>query len=491
MSLTPKNHQANQWQSVLVILTLLLLLSLNVYFFGDDSSYGPNQITLFSLGIIILIFGSLILKIDYQEMEKKVSHSILASLPACYILLLIGPLISLWIVSGIVPTFMYYGLGFINPSFFLPLSVISCALVSLSIGSSWSTMGTLGVAIIGMGEAMGFPIGMTAGAIISGAYFGDKISPLSDTTNLAPAVSETNLFTHIRYMLYSTIPAILISLVIFFILGLIHLKSSDFSPLIIEQMQLSLAETFNITILLFIAPLLILALIAFKFPPLPVLFIGCLLGATFALIFQPHLLNNQNATSLYQTIINLAVHGPHFNLEQEQLSSLLNRGGMLSMLNTIWLIICAMFFGGAIEVTGVMKQLAKIFLSFVKNTGSLVGTTIAACFTFNFTASDQYLAIVIPGKMFKQTYRDHDLAPENLSRALEDGGTLGSVLIPWNTCGAYASGVLGVSTISYAPYCFFNYLSPVISIFLSSMNIAIAKNHPHNSHDNALNTDGL
>lgn len=471
------------WMAFGTIFSLIALLALNVGMFGDDASYGPNQLALLFVGISVIGLGVFYFHKTYKEIESDIVDSISATIPACFILLMVGPLISLWILGGIVPGLIYYGLELINPRVFLPVTCLACALVSISIGSSWSTMGTVGVALMGIGQALGVSPGLTAGAIISGAYFGDKMSPLSDTTNLAPAIAGTDLFTHIKYLTYSTVPAILMALIIFSIISLTGFSQEDISTQSIVDMQTVLRENFHISPLIFIAPLIVLALVAKKFPPLPSLFLGCIAGIFSAIFLQKELLLGLGADgtfSLYSIIVTVAHAGTQLNLDHEQLDGLLSRGGMYGMLPTVWLILSAMFFGGALESTGMLKKLAEGFLYFVRGTGSLVGATIAACLTLNMTASDQYLAIVVPGKMFKKNFDEHDLAPENLSRSLEDGGTMTSVLIPWNTCGAYASGVLGVSTLSYAAYCFFNILSPITSIFLASMQLAIKKKLTNN-----------
>lgn len=457
---------------------LVVLLGFNVYIFADDASHGPNQLALLTVGILTLAIGSFYFKLSYYEMEQKIIHSIKSALPACFILLMVGPLISLWILGGIVPGIIYYGLEMINPIVFLPVACIACAMVSVSIGSSWSTMGTIGIALLGIGEALSVPIGMTAGAIISGAYFGDKLSPLSDTTNLAPAIAGTDLFTHIRYLMYTTVPAIGLSVIIFSLLGFFQASNSNISVEEIRHMQEVLKTNFHISPLVFVTPIIVLILVAKKTPPLPALFVGVLGGIFSALILQNNLISSMGAHSLqsiYELIVTVAHKGTEINFGHEQIDGLLSRGGMYGMLTTVWLILSAMFFGGALESTRMIDVLAKSFLKSVKGAGSLVGSTIGACITLNMTASDQYLAIVVPGKMFKKRYEEYELAEQNLSRALEDGATMTSVLIPWNTCGAYASGVLGVSPIIYAPYCFFNYLSPAFSIFLAAANIKIAK----------------
>lgn len=451
---------------------LIALLALNVTLFSDDASFGPNQLALLFVGMVVIAMGRVSFGKNYHEIQEQIVLSIKSAIPACLILLMVGPLISLWILSGVVPGLIYFGLEIIHPRIFLPLACLSCALISLSIGSSWSTIGTIGIALMAVGSVLDVHLGMVAGAVISGAYFGDKMSPLSDTTNLAPAIAETDLFTHIRYMLYTTGPAFLMSLLLFFFLSFFGIGASEVGGHEIQKMQMLLADHFNLNISLLIPPVVVLGLIAIKFPPLPSLFIGCLAGAVLALTTQYGLLVDiagSDFKSLYSLLITVSHTGTDLSFGHDQLDSLLSRGGMEGMLVTVWLILSAMFFGGALESVGMLKSLTRGLLYFVRGTGSLVGSTIAACLTLNFTASDQYLAIVVPGKMFKKSYDDYQLSEENLSRSLEDGATMTSVLVPWNTCGAYASGVLGVSAFTYAPFCFFNILSPLASLFVASI----------------------
>jgi NhaC family Na+:H+ antiporter len=352
-------------------------------------------------------------------------------------------------------------------------------MVSLATGSSWSTVATIGVALLGIGNALGFSNGIVAGAIISGAYFGDKMSPLSDTTNLAPAMAGTDLFTHIRYMIYTTGPSILITMIIFLILGFTYDYSGGEANV---QTTLSAIEnTFNITPWLFLVPVILIVIIIKKMPPLPALMAGTLLGAAFAVIFQPHVVDqvsgitNSYSMSSYVAIMQSMFGDISIITEDVQVNDLLSTHGMAGMLNTIWLILSAMIFGGVMEAAGLLVRITESVIRFAKTTGSLVATTVGTCLFFNITASDQYISIVVPGRMFAKTYRDRGLKPEVLSRTLEDSGTVTSVLIPWNTCGATQSAVLGVPVLTYLPYAFFNIISPFMSIFMASFNIKIRR----------------
>jgi Na+:H+ antiporter, NhaC family len=474
-----KNKKPGLLLSLIPIVVLVGILVLNINVFHDSATLGPNQLALLLSAIVAGLIGIFKLKVPYKEIEERVIHSISLSMQANLILLVVGALIGLWIFSGVVPAMIYYGIQLINPNWFLPVTCIVCTIVSIATGSSWSTGGTVGIALIGVGQALGIPAGMVAGAVISGAYFGDKMSPLSDTTNLAPAMAGTDLFTHVRYMLFTTVPSITLSLIGFTILGLFYQQDGgDLTQ--VQAVSNIILEQFNITPFLFLLPLMVFFLVAKKVPALPALIVGCLVGAVFVVIFQQDVLarllgDQMSLKGIYQKIIEVAFGGFKIESGNKVIDSLLSRGGMAGMLNTVWLILTAMVFGGVMEVTGMLEQIALAILKMVKGTASLITATIASCLTINLTASDQYLAIVVPGKMFKKTYDQFGLAPQNLSRSLEDAGTLTSVLIPWNTCGAYFSTILGVSTGAYLPFCFFNLLNPIIAIVVANLGWNIAK----------------
>ncbi len=464
--------------SLIPIVFLVTLLIINVAIFKDEASYGPNQVALLLGALVAGFIGFLKYDIRFKTIEEGINTATSNALSAMIILIVIGALIGTWILSGTVPALIYYGLKIITPQVFLPVSCIACCAVSLATGSSWSTTGTIGIALIGIGEALGFDSALVAGAIISGAYFGDKMSPLSDTTNLAAAMAGTELFTHIKHMIYTSGPAIIISLIIFTIIGLtntpVALETSS-----IEQLTSVLDQHFNISFWCFIPPVVVLLLVRKKIPALPAITVGIICAVIVACIFQQDLLQKMMAQNtlmdLYQVIIKVSYKGFLIESGHPIIDKLLNRGGMEGMLTTVWLIFSAMVFGGSLEATGMLQVIADSILKLVAGTGSLIGATLGSCIFLNATASDQYLAIVIPGRMFKKAYDDYNLAPQNLSRALEDAGTVTSVLIPWNSGGAYNSGVLGVPTLSYAPYCFFNILSPLISVFLGAMNLTITE----------------
>jgi NhaC family Na+:H+ antiporter len=466
------------FQSFLPILVLVGLLVVNVLFvYGDNALGGPNQLALlFSAavaGVIATLNGY-----SWKETLRGITASITSALPALLILLLIGALAGTWMLSGVVPAMIYYGLDILNPTIFLFASCLICAIVSIATGSSWTTVATVGIALVGIGDVLGFEKGIIAGAIISGAYFGDKMSPLSDTTNLAPAMAGTDLITHIKYMALTTIPSIVITLIIFLVIGFFYDANGEVGQ--IDALQTAIASKFNISPFLFLVPIAVIALIIKKVPAIPSLLIGSLLGGVFAVIFQPDLLVELSGETnffkaAYKSVIDAMSTDISIVTENEIVNELLSSSGMSGMLNTIWLILCAMIFGGIMENSGMLKRITQSIIGFAKTTGSLIATTTVSCITFNITASDQYLAIVVPGRMFAEEYKERGLHPKVLSRTLEDSGTVTSALIPWNTCGAYHSGVLGIATGEYFMYCFFNLISPLMTLAFGFLGIKIAK----------------
>ena len=461
--------------ALLPLITLILLLTYNVTVFGDDALSGSNQFILLLGGVVGGLVG-LRNKVTYGQMLDKVGENLKSVTGPILILLLVGALAGTWLLSGIIPAMIDYGLQIANPRFFLPACVLISALVSLATGSSWSTSATIGIALIGIGKALDLPVGMVAGAVISGAYFGDKLSPLSDTTNLAPAMAGSELFTHIRYMLYTTLPSIVITLLLFVVLGWSFSSSGEVDTSILSE---SIREKFYISPNLFLVPLIVIIMIVKKTPPLLALFVGTLLGGLFAMIFQPQLLMDLSESSvlnfktIYKSIFNAITVDTHIETNDPLLNELFSSGGMQGMLGTVWLIICAMVFGGVMDAIGALQAISNAFLKWAKTTFQLVAGTAASSLTVNLTASDQYLAIVVPGKMFAQAYLDRKLAPENLSRTLEDTGTVTSVLVPWNTCGAYQSGVLGVGVLEYFIYAFFNWISPFMTLIYAYFKIRL------------------
>jgi NhaC family Na+:H+ antiporter len=533
-------------------------LGINVWLFTEDSSYGPNQIALLLAAAAAVIVG-MCLKIPFSKMLEGIEKAIGSALGAMLILLLIGSLAGTWMMSGVVPAMIYYGLDVLDPKIFLFATAIICSIVSVATGSSWSTVATVGIALLGIGSALGVSEALAAGAIISGAYFGDKISPLSDTTNLAAAMAGSELITHIKHMLWTTVPSFTIALIIYLVIG----YGSEPTVVVTdtEALKAEIASKFNLTPLLFLVPAAVLAMVLMKFDAIVALFVGTILGGLFAIVFQPEMVttiagldkvavtqtgNDQvgeeqaadaeqpsaaelvdpsYALRAYVALINsmasetTAVSGDEVDAFKEELevaklavadfrssnpdlteedlagsttnaeltgrvselqskvsaAKLLTGKGMEGMLNTIWLIVTAMCFGGVMEACGLLKRITDPLVEFATSTGSLIATTTGSCIFLNATASDQYLAIVVPGRMFRETFEDRGLAPQNLSRTLEDAGTVTSVLIPWNTCGAAQSGVLGIATFAYAPFCFFNLISPLMTILFGYLGLGITK----------------
>lgn len=466
------------WLAITPLLALFALLAFNVAVYGDDSLSGANQIALI-LSAALASALSLPLGVRWSDIQAKMLENLLAAAPAILILLMVGALVGSWLVSGIVPTMIYFGLQVFNPTIFIFSCCLLTMIASIITGSSWSTSATLGVALLSIGYTLGFNPGIVAGAIISGAYFGDKMSPLSDTTNLASGVTGTDLFTHVRYMMLTSGPSILLSLLIYLGLGFVLGTPTAQESATIET-QVALDQLFNLNPLLLVIPGVVIWLIIKKVAALPALFLGALLGVACAVAFQYPLLQQLSAEygSPYQVVMQ-AVYGEiAVRTDNVVLNELLQSGGMGGMLNTIWLIITAMMFGGAMEASGFLHKITSVLIRRVRSTGGLVSAAAGTCLLTNVSASDQYLAIVVPGRMFVRAFRERGLASQNLSRTLEDCGTVTSVLVPWNTCGAFHAGVLGVATLSYAPWAFFCLISPLMTLLFAWGNIRIARLQP-------------
>jgi len=460
-----------------------------VVLYGSDSTSGPNQMALiFAASIAMLI--AVINGIPWTILEEGMINSIRAALPAILILLLIGSLAGTWIISGIVPTMIFYGLKLLSPSVFLLATCFICSIVSVATGSSWTTVATIGLALTGVGETLGISAGYVGGAIISGAYFGDKMSPLSDTTNLASAMVGVNLFTHIRYMLYTTIPSMVLTLILYSIIGMSIDSDPNFET--INLVVTTLENNFTIHPILLLVPLLVIVLGVVKIPAFPALLIGAIAGGLFAIIFQSNILQQIAQTDVFDTkvayMVVLKAMYTSISLEtgNEIVNSLLKSKGMEGMLNTVWLILSAMVFGGVMEVSGMLENITTLIIKQIKSFGSLVASTVGTCVFFNLTASDQYLSIIVPGRMFRKIYEEKGLEPQNLSRTLEDSGTVTSVLVPWNTCGATQAAVLGIATFTYAPYSFFNIISPLMTILFAYLNIKIARKESEKKSEKIL-----
>jgi NhaC family Na+:H+ antiporter len=469
--------------ALLPIFLLITLLSINVLIFGDNTTSGSNQLTLLISAAFASILG-LFYGTNYKEMLDGAIESISSAMGALIILLLIGSLAGTWMMSGIVPSMIYFGLKLLSPSIFLFAACIICSVVSLATGSSWSTIATIGIAMLGIGNALGINEGLTCGAIISGSYFGDKMSPLSDTTNLAPAMAGTDLISHIKYMMWTTIPSITITLIIFFIIGL-NLDAQVGQLTQIESLKDALSTSFNISLWTLIVPVIVIIMIIKKVPAIPALLFGSIAGGLYGAIFQPNIIEEISGSvsvsyldyikNSYIAVVNSMTVDVDIQTSNIAVNDLISTSGMSGMLNTIWLIICAMSFGGIMEKTGFLSTITNSLMKFVNSQKSLILTTSGTCLFLNITASDQYLAIVVPGRMFASSYKKYGLDPKNLSRTLEDTATVTSPLVPWNTCGATHAGVLGISTFIYLPYCFFNLISPVMTLIFAYGNIKIAK----------------
>jgi len=445
--------------AVIPVIFLVVVLSLTIGFFKQEAHIPLICAAAVAAGVAT-IYGY-----RWKEILDGMVHGINLAMGAILILMVIGTMIGTWILGGVVPSMIYYGLQVLSPGIFLGATMIICAIVSLGTGSSWSTAGTVGVALIGVGMALGIPNTMTAGAIISGAYFGDKMSPLSDTTNLAPAMAGTDVFTHVRHMVYTAAPAFIIALILFGILGF-RFAGGEFDAQQIDEMLSGMKVGFTIHPLLLLPPALVIVMVVKKIPPLPALLGGTVIGGICAMLAQ---------SSSLADVINAANNGFESTTGISAVDDLLSGGGLQSMMNTVALIICALSFGGIMEKTKMLEVIARSLLRLVNSTGSLVLTTVLSCFGMNAVASDQYMAIVIPGRMFKNAYDKRKLAPENLSRALESSGTMTSPLIPWNTCGAFMSTTLGVNALAYAPFAFMNLLVPLITIVYGFAGITMTK----------------
>jgi NhaC family Na+:H+ antiporter len=407
---------------------------------------------------------------------NEIADNLKSSTNALLILLMVGALAGTWLVSGVIPTMIFYGLKILNPSYFLVASLLICTIISLATGSSWGTTATIGIALVGIGESLGVSPGMTAGAVLSGAYFGDKMSPMSDTTNLAPVMAGAELFSHIRYMGITTIPTFIITLLIFMFIGM-NLDVIG-EPDINDKLN-AIKQTFYISPWLMIVPAIVIFLIVKKTPALVSLFTGVMVAGFVAATAQSKILINITGAELfnfetaYKGVIQSITVDTFVETSNRELNALFSTGGMKGMLGTVWLIISAMVFGGVMDAIGALSKISKALLSLASSTFGLFASTVASCLALNVTASDQYLAIVVPGKMFKKAYEDKGLAPENLSRTLEDSGTVTSVLVPWNTCGAYQSGVLGVAVEDYFVYAFFNWISPFMTLLVAGISFKI------------------
>lgn len=464
--------------SLVPILVLVTLLFVTIRIFGSDALSGGSQVVLLTATAVCCLIAMGYSKVRWKAIELAMINNISGVATALIILLIIGALSGSWMISGVVPTLIYYGMQIIHPSFFLASTCVICAIVSVMTGSSWTTIATIGIALLGIGQAQGFDDGWIAGAIVSGAYFGDKISPLSDTTILASSVTDTPLFKHIKYMMITTVPSIVITLVIFTVAGLTHEAIASDQ---IAMYSVSLKETFDISLWLLIVPIITGILIAKRIPSIITLFISTALAGIFALIFQPHLLQEisglpiENMQSQFKGLIMTFYGSTQIQTGNPDLNDLVSTRGMSGMMNTIWLIICAMCFGGAMTASGMLGSITSVFIRFMKRTVGLVASTVASGLFLNICTADQYISIILTGNMFKDIYQKKGYESRLLSRTTEDAVTVTSVLIPWNTCGMTQATILGVATFTYLPYCFFNLISPLMSITVAAIGFKIKR----------------
>ena len=464
--------------STIPLLVLIAMLALTIKLFGGDAIAGGSQLSLLTASAVCVSIAIIGYKCSWQQLEDAFVANMRSASPAIIILLLIGAIAGTWMASGVIPTLVYYGLKILSPSIFLPASCIICAVVSLLTGSSWTTIATIGVALMGIGNAMGFSDGWTAGAIISGAYFGDKISIMSDTTILASSTSEVPIFSHIKYMLVTTSISLFIAVAVFSVVSFTTVSESVVDILVIEE---ALQSTFNLSPWLLVVPIITGLLIARRLPAIVTLFSSVVLAAIAMVVFQQQIIDMiapQNpsswVTSLY-AIIQSATGETAVETGNTQLNELVATSGMGGMLDTIWLIICAMCFGGVMYGSGMLSAISQIFLRIAHKTVSVVGSTICSGIFFNLTTGDQYISIILTSNLFRQLYDDRGLERRLLSRSVEDSATVTSVLIPWNSCGMTQSTVLGVSTLTYLPYCIFNLASPIVSVLVAAIGYKIKK----------------
>ena len=469
-------------------MVLIGLLGIVISLFGSDALSGGSQVALL-MGLAVCVFISMVFyHVPWQAFEQQIAKTLGGVAVTILILLAVGMLAGSWMVSGIVPTLIYYGVQLLSPQLFLLCACVICALVSLLSGSSWTTIATIGVALLGISHALGINEAVAAGAIISGAYFGDKMSPLSDTTILASSTTGVDLFTHIRYMMFTTMPAFTITLIIFAAMGFGLANDCEVH---VHQYTEGLSATYNISLWTLIVPVLTAILIARRVPSLIVLFLSAMMAGIMALILQPHILMQIGAPSDLPLGSAAFVAGAEKELGEaaalikglaitfygatsietgySELNELVSTGGMTGMLNTIWLILCAMCFGAVMVASGMIESITRVVISWVRSRVGLVASTASTGLFLNITTGDQFISIVLTANMFQNVYERQGYEARLLSRTAEDSATVTSVLVPWNTCGMTQSTVLGVPTIAYLPYCFFNILSPVMTIVVAAI----------------------
>ena len=466
------------WLAIIPVAILVILIVIGSVLFGDELTSGPSQIALLISAVIGALIAMFRQKISWEKIEEGISDNFSKSGGVFFILLSIGAITSSWMLSGVVPTLIYYGLNLINPSIFLLVIFVFTSLISLILGSSWTTIGTIGIAMLSAGEIMGFNSGWLAGAIISGAYFGDKISPLSDTTNLASSIAGVDLYKHIKYMLITNIPTIIICAIIFTVAGFLIPSTANLD---VAAESAQIASTFNISLWLLIIPAATIFMMYKKMPAFLTLFISAILSSIVAVFAQPQIISQlvPEGATMAETLLIAPLKILSMPVEvvtdSPMLTELASTSGMAGMLNTVWLIMCVCAFGGVMEAGGYIKAITEALTKIIRSRTTLVGSTVGTCIVSNLTLSDQYMSIIIPGKMFADIYKKEGYEPQLLSRSLEDSATVTSVLIPWNSCAAMQSSVLGIPTLTYLPYCFFNILSPIVSVIVAAIGYKITR----------------
>lgn len=475
--------------SFVPLTVLVIFLALTIKLFGADAIAGGSQLSLITASAVCTAMAMGIYKRKWQELENAVVDNMRSATPALIILLLIGAIAGTWMASGIIPTLIYYGLKILHPSIFLPASCIICAVISLLTGSSWTTIATIGVALMGIGRALGFEDGWIAGAIISGAYFGDKISMMSDTTVLASSTAEVPLFKHIKYMMITTTPSLVVALIVFAIAGFSTAADTVADTTIIEQ---ALSQTYNLSPWLLLVPVLTGVLISRRLPAIVTLFASVAMAAVAMVVAQPEIImsiaQSDSASvmpSIY-AVVQAATGSTAVETGNLLLNDLVATSGMGGMMDTIWLIICAMCFGGVMYGSGMLTAISQLFIRVARRTVSVVGSTVCSGLFFNLATGDQYISIILTGNLFRNLYDNRGLERRLLSRSVEDSATVTSVLIPWNSCGMAQSTVLGVATLTYLPYCVFNYLSPLMSILMAAIGYKIFKHSENETETNNI-----
>ncbi|MBO5398677.1 MAG: sodium:proton antiporter [Alistipes sp.] len=488
MSNNRPTRQPSVLMSIIPLAVLVIFLALTIKLFGGDSIAGGSQLALLTASAVCTAMAIGIYRCSWQQLEEAFVENMRNATPALLILLLIGAIAGTWMASGVIPTLIYYGLKILHPSIFLPATCIICAIISLLTGSSWTTVATIGVALLGIGRALGFEDGWVAGAIISGAYFGDKISLMSDTTVLASSTSEVPVFKHIKYLMITTTPAMLIAIAVYCIAGLTGTHTAEANTAAIEQ---ALNATFNISPWLLVVPMITGLLIAKRLPAIITLFTSAAIAAVAMIIFQPEIVlaitgdGAASALTSIEAIVIAATSETSVETGNALLNELVATRGMGGMMNTVWLIICAMCFGGVMYGSGMLSAITQLFVRMARRTVSVVGSTVCSGIFFNLTTGDQYISIILTSNLFRRLYDDRHLERRLLSRSVEDSATVTSVLIPWNSCGMAQSTVLGVATLTYLPYCIFNLVSPLMSILMATIGYKIFKtNANEESTDN-------